>query len=209
LENGFMKLYYMPGACSLSIHIALKWAGLPCDLHRVERDKLKSPEFLAINPMGAVPALEDEGWTLTQNTAIVEYLAEKAPQAGLLGDGSVRSRAEARRWLAFVNADVHKSFSPLFGPARYVADEAAQEELRTSASNMLRALFTVADTRLQGRQYLAADKPCVADAYLFVVLRWAKAKQVDLSGLDNLAAFSQRMQADVGVQAALQEEGLE
>ena len=204
-----MKLYYMPGACSLTVHIALKWANLAYDLHKVERDELKSPGYLAINPMGAVPTLEDDGWTLTQNIAILEYLNERAPQAGLLGGDSPRARAEARRWLGFINSDVHKTFSALFGAQRYVAGEAAQEELRASAAKMLRNLFTVLDTRLKGRDYLAADRPCAADAYLFVVLRWARAKQLELGGLDNLAAFAQRMQADPAVQAAMKEEGLQ
>ncbi len=207
-EDSPMKLYYLPGACSLTIHIAAKWAGLPCELQAVERDKLKT-DFLAVNPMGAVPALEDDGWVLTQNIAILEYLNEKAPKAGLLGNDSPRGRAEARRWLAFINSDVHKTFSVLFGAPRYLAAEATQEELRASAAKMLRNLFTVLDTQLKGRDYLAADKPCAADAYLFVVLRWAHAKQIDLSGLDNIAAHFQRMKADPAVQAALKEEGLE
>lgn len=203
-----MKLYYLPGACSLAAHIALKWAGLPYDLHKLERDQLKSPEYLALNPLGAVPTIEEDGWVLTQNFAILEYLAEKAPHAGLLGDGSARARAEARRWLGFVNSDVHKTFSLLFGAQRYVAAEATQEELRASAAKMLRSLFGVVDAQLKNRPYLLGDKPCAADAYLFVVLRWAHAKAVDLAGLDALDAFFKRMQADPAVQAAMHEEGL-
>ncbi|WP_144639522.1 glutathione S-transferase family protein [Bordetella genomosp. 13] len=203
-----MKLYYLPGACSLTIHIAVKWAGLPCELHQVERDKLKSPEYLAISPLGAVPALDDDGWTLTQNVAILEYLNEKSPKAGLMGNDSPRGRAEARRWLAFINSDVHKTYSVLFGAQRYAASDDSQEELRASARKMLRNLYTVIDTHLKGRDYLAADKPCAADAYLFVTLRWARGK-IDLDGLDNLAAHTERMKADPGVQAAMKEEGLE
>lgn len=203
-----MKLYYMPGACSLAAHIALEWLGKPYETHKVERDALKSPQYLKINPMGAVPALADGDWTLTQNVAILEYLAEQAPQRGLLGGDSPRERAEARRWLGFVNSDVHKTFSLLFGAQRYAAAEDAQEELRASAARLLRQQFGIVDAHLAGREYLAGAKASVADAYLFVVLRWAHAKQVDLGGLDHLAAFFQRMQADPGVQAAMRAEGL-
>ena len=110
-----MKLYYMPGACSLAAHIVLKWLKKPYETHRLTRDELKQPVFLGINPMGAVPALSEEGWTLTQNIAILEYLGESDTTLGLMGDGSERSRAEMRRWLGFINADVHNTFGMLFG----------------------------------------------------------------------------------------------
>lgn len=203
-----MKLYYMPGACSLASHIVLEWIGKPYDAHKVPRDELKQPEFLKINPMGAVPALTDGGMTMTQNIAILEYLAEQAPQGKLLGDGTAPSRAEVRRWLGFINSDVHRTFSLIFGAPRYLPDEAAQEQLRTSAAGQLRTMFGVLDKQLAGKPYLAGDAPSIADPYLYVVLRWARAKNIDLSGMDNLAAFFDRMQADTGVQAALKAEGL-
>ena len=123
-----MKLYYIPGACSLAPHIVMEWIGKPYELQAVTKETVKSPEFLKLNPAGAVPALTEGDWALTQNTAILEYLVEQAPTAGLLGDGSSRSRAEVRRWLAFLNADVHKTFSLVLGPQRYVKDEAAQKD---------------------------------------------------------------------------------
>ncbi|MBV7501123.1 MULTISPECIES: glutathione binding-like protein [Achromobacter] len=203
-----MKLYYMPGACSLASHIVLEWIGKPYETHKLTREALKEPEFLRINPMGAVPALTDGDWTLTQNVSILEYLAEQAPESTLLGDGSARSRAEVRRWVGFINSDVHKTFSLLFGAQRYLKDEGAQKELAASASALLTKLFAQLDTQLAGKQYLAGAAPSVADAYLYVVLRWAHAKEVDLTGLSNLSAFFERMQANAGVKAALQAEGL-
>ncbi|MCG7325616.1 MULTISPECIES: glutathione binding-like protein [unclassified Achromobacter] len=203
-----MKLYYMPGACSLASHIVLEWIGKPYETHKLSREALKEPEFLRINPMGAVPALTDGDWTLTQNVSILEYLAEQAPESTLLGDGSARSRAEVRRWVGFINSDVHKTFSLLFGAQRYLKDEGAQKELAASASALLTKLFAQLDTQLAGKQYLAGAAPSVADAYLYVVLRWAHAKEVDLTGLSNLSAFFERMQANAGVKAALQAEGL-
>lgn len=202
-----MKLYYMPGACSLAAHITLEWMGKPYEAQAVARDALKQPEFLKINPMGAVPALQDGDLTLTQNAAILEYLAEQAPELNLLGDGTAASRAEVRRWLGFINSDVHRTFSLIFGAQRYVQDEAAQEALRTSATGMLRNMFAVLNKQLADKPYLAGAKPSIADPYLYVVLRWAKGKNIDLSGQDNLAAFSARMDADKAVQAALKAEG--
>lgn len=203
-----MKLYYMPGACSLASHIVLEWIGKPYETHKLSRDELKGPEFLQINPLGAVPALTDGGWTITQNIAILEFLAEQAPQSPLLGDGTPRSRAEVRRWLGFINSDIHKTFSMLFGAQRFVAEEDAQKQLAASASKLLTKLFAQLDAQLDAKPYLAGSAPSVADAYLYVVLRWAHAKGVDLSGQDNLAAFFKRMEADKGVQAALKAEGL-
>jgi len=203
-----MKLHYMPGACSLADHIVLEWSGLPYETQLVARDQMGGAEFRKLNPVGAVPVLTDGDWALTQNVAILEYIAEQAPQAGLLGDGSARSRAEVRRWLAFANADIHKAFSLIFGTARYIAGEAAQEELRANAAKILRTLFGVADAQLAGRDWIAANTRSVADAYLYVMLVWAKLKSIDLSGYDNLATFRARMDADPGVQKALKDEGL-
>lgn len=203
-----MKLYYMPGACSLASHIVLEWIGKPYETHRLSRDELKAPEFLKVNPMGAVPALSDGDWTVTQNAAILEYLAEQAPESGLMGDGSARSRADVRRWLGFINSDVHKTFSMIFGAQRFLAEEGAQKQLAGSASKLLTRLFAQLDAQLAGKSYLTGDTPTIADAYLYVVLRWAHAKEVDLSGLDNLAAFFKRMEADRAVQSALAAEGL-
>ena len=110
-----MKLHYMPGTCAMADHIVLEWIGKPYQAVQVPRDQLKSPEFLRLNPAGAVPVLELDGWSLTQNSAILHYLGATSPEARLLGDGSARGMAEVDRWLAFVNAEVHPSFWPFFG----------------------------------------------------------------------------------------------
>jgi glutathione S-transferase len=203
-----MKLYYMPGACSLASHIVLEWVGKPYETHKLSREELKGADFLKVNPLGAVPALTDGDWTATQNASILEYIAEQAPQSKLLGDGSARSRADVRRWVGFINSDIHKTFSMIFGASRFLSDEGAQKELADSASKLLTKLFSQLDAQLAGKPYLTGDAPSIADAYLYVVLRWAHAKGVDLSGQDNLAAFFKRMEADKGVQAALKAEGL-
>lgn len=202
-----MKLYYTPGACSLSDHIMLEWIGRPYEAVRVSREERNSPAYLAINPAGAVPAFEQDGWVLTQNAAILNYLADSFPDAGLTGDGSARSRAEVNKWLAMANADIHPAFHPLFGATSYLEDPALIEMSKQAARAKLRTLFERVDAQLAGRDWIAGIRS-IADPYLFVVTRWAMAMEVDLSGLDNLQRFFERMLADPGVQRALQQEGL-
>ena len=202
-----MKLYYLPGACSLADHIVLEWIGQPFEAHRVARDELGT-SYLQINPAGAVPALqEDDGWVLTENAAILNYLADKYPEAHLGGDGSARGRAEVNRWLAYINSDLHPAFRPVFRPERFIDGEAAQESLRATAIVKLRRYYERLDAQLADREWLTGARS-FADPYLFVVLNWAKGKGVDLSGLDNLSRFHQRMLQDAGVKAAMQQEGL-
>lgn len=202
-----MKLYTKPGACSLADHIVLRWSGLPFELQVMDAAGLKSPEYLELNPAGSVPVLTVDDWALTQNAAILGYIADIAPLSGLGGDGSARSRAEINRWIAFVNADVHPAFKPLFGSTRYLQDEKLIALSHEDARQKLRGLFERADARLAARTWLAGERSG-ADAYLYVTLRWAKKTGVDLSGLEALEAFHQRMTADPDVQAALQAEGL-
>ncbi len=202
-----MKLYGLPGACSLVDHIALQWVGKPFTYFAVPRNGLKVAPFTDISPLGAVPVLEDGDFTLTQNVAILEYLDETNPHAQLLGGTSVRARAEGRRWLAFLNSDLHKTFSLIFGAARCVSGEQAQEDLRKTACERVTEMFGVLNARLAGRDWLSEGRS-VADAYLYVVMRWAGAKGIDLSAMPNLQAHFARMQADPAVQAALAAEGL-
>jgi len=202
-----MKLYFSPGACSLADHIVLEWIGGPYETQKVSREDRAQPAFRALNPGGAVPVLEDGGWVLTQNSAILNYLVDLHPEAGLGGDGSPRARAEVNRWLAFVNSDVHPAFKPLFGSTAYLADEAAIEKTRAHARTTLRALYERANERLADREWLTGWRS-VADAYLYVTLRWAKGQGVDLDGLTHLTAFVARMESDPAVQKALRDEGL-
>ncbi len=203
-----MKLYTLPGACSTACHISLKWSGLPFDAHVLTRDELKGADYLAINPAGSVPALVDGDFVLTQNAAILGYVADLAPHSGLAGDGSARQRAEANRWLAFANADLHPAFHPLFGPARFIADESQHDALKAAARQRLRGLFERADRQLDGRDWIAGFRS-YADPYLYITLRWAARTGVDLAGLDRLAALRARMEADADVRGALKAEGLD
>ncbi len=202
-----MKLYTKPGACSLADHIALRWIGKPFDVQVMDAAGMKTPEYLKLNPTGAVPVLEVDGWALTQNAAILNFLADTFPESGLGGDGTPRSRAEINRWLAFLNADVHPAFHPIFGSTRYLGEDAMIEKSKDNARTKLRDLFERLDAQLAGKDWLTGARS-VADPYLFVTLRWARATRVDLSGLQNLESFFIRMRADAGVAAAMEVEGL-
>lgn len=202
-----MKLYYLAGACSMADHIALEWAGLPYETHKLSHGDTKQDWYLQLNPAGAVPALEVDGWVLTENVAILNYIADRSPQSGLGGDGSPESRAEINRWLAFVNSDMHPAFKPLFGATSYLEDDAAIEKTKAHAKATLRRQFETVDRQLQGRDWLAGSRS-IADPYLYVLLRWARGAKIDLDGLDNLGAFFQRMHDDPAVAKVAQAEGL-
>jgi glutathione S-transferase len=202
-----MKLYYMPGACALADHIALEWIAEPYETQKLDHDETKSDWYLKLNPSGQVPVLADGDWVLTQNTAILNYLADTHPQAGLGGDGA-RGRAEVNRWLGFVNSDVHPAFKPLFGTTGYLSDESAVDETKHQAKKAVRKLLAQANERLADRDWIAGHRS-ITDPYLYVMLRWAHGMQIDLSDLDHLNAYFERLQNDAGVQKVLKDEGLD
>lgn len=202
-----MKLYTKPGACSTADHIALFWTGGAFEARVMDAQDLRSDWFRTINPSGSVPTLEDGDFVLTQNAAILGYIADRFPDARLGGDGSARQRAEVARWLSFVGSDLHPGFVPLFHPGRFIADASQHEALKQAARGHLRALFERADAQLGAGDWIAGFRS-VADPYLYITLRWALDTGVDLSGLEHVAGFRRRMEADSGVRAALEAEGL-
>jgi glutathione S-transferase len=200
-----MKLYFSPGTCALADHIVLAWIGKPYEFQNVTREERAQPAFLKLNPAGAVPVYEEDGWVLTQNAAILNYLADKFPEARLGGDGTPKGRAEVNRWLAFINSDVHPAFKPMFGAAAFLEDPALIEKAKDNARTNLRKMFVRLDAQLAGHDWLVGARS-IADPYLFVTLRWAKGQNVDLAGLDNLARFMKHMNEDSGVRKALAEQ---
>lgn len=198
-----MKLYTSPGACSTADHIVLEWIGKPYQVQVVTREMRATPEFRALNPAGAVPVLEDDGWVLTQNMAILHYLTDLNPEAKLDGDGTPRGRAEVNRWLAFVNADLHPAFKPLFGSTAYLDDAAAIDKSKDNARATLRMLFGRANEQLGKHEWIAGKTRSIADPYLFITSRWTKGVGVDLGGYEHLARFCARMEADPAVQKVL------
>ena len=199
------KLYYSPGACSLSPHIVLRESGLPFDLVMASTKTHKladGTDYYTINPKGYVPLLElDDGQRLSEGPAIVQYIADQAPAARLAPPAGTMERYRLMEWLNFISTELHKSFSPLFNPA-------INEDARAVYRQRLRDRFTYVNSQLEGRDYLMGSAFSVADAYLFTVTSWAGYVNVDIGGLPHLAAFMTRMAARPAVQAALKAEGL-
>ena len=200
-----MKLYYSPGACSLASHIALIESGLPHTIAKVDLRKHTledGSDFYAINPKGYVPVLElDDGTRLTEGPAIVQYLADQKPDAGLAPKAGSFERYQLQEWLNFLTSEVHKQFSPLFKPN-------TPEDYKPVAKENLATRFDWLDKQLAGKDYLMGKQFTVADAYLFVLLGWTRPTQIDLARWPNLAAFHKRVSARPKVQEALQAEGL-
>jgi glutathione S-transferase len=202
-----MQLYYFPGACSLADHIVLEWIGVPYETIRMDRDSIKSFEYLARNPTGAVPLLVDGDFHLTQNAAILWYLADRYSAAHLLGEPTPQVRAEVMRWLSLLNSDLHPAFKPIFSPARFIADPTRADEVAEAGRTTVRKYLAILDARLDGRDWLV-ERRSVADPYLFVMLRWAIRLDIGLKGYPHLSRFLVRMYEDPGVRkAVIDEEG--
>lgn len=198
-----MKLYYKPGACSLSPHIVLREAGAPFDLVKVDlvtKTLADGSDFRAINPKGQVPTLAlDDGTILTEGAVIVQYIADQAPDSGLLPPVGSLERYRVQEWLNHIGSELHKGMVPLFPMFR----EITPESYRDFAWKILSGKFAVVDQQLSGKSHLTGDAFTVADAYLFVVLSWLPRMGLDLSPWPNLEAFSARVAARPAVQAAL------
>jgi glutathione S-transferase len=200
-----MKLYYAPGACSLSPHIVARELGIAVDLKKVNtKDKTieGGGDYWKVNPRGYVPALElDNGQVLTEGPAIVQYLADQKPDANLAPKNGTMERYRLQEWLNFLTSEIHKSFSPLFKPN-------TPEDYKKIAKENLATRFDWLDKQLAGKDYLTGKTFTVADAYLFVLTNWTKFHNIDLARWPNIAAFQKRVGARPKVQEALQAEGL-
>jgi glutathione S-transferase len=200
-----MKLYYAPGACSLSPHIALHEAGLQHELVKVDlrAKKLENgDDYLKVNPKGQVPALMlDNGELVTEGPVIVQMIADKAAAKNLAPAATSPERYKLQEWLAYINGELHKNIGPLFNPA--LSDDA-----KGVFKDRALGKFKYVDGQLAGKDYLMGKQFTVADGYLFVMLAWADRNKFDLSGLSNLKAYQARVAARPGVQAALKMEGL-
>ena len=201
-----MKLYYSPGACSMSPHIVALEAGLDLKIEKVDM-KTKTTEsgkdYTAIAEKGAVPALElDDGQLLTEGVAIVQYLADLKPEANLAPKNGTFERVRLQEWLNYISTDVHKGFGPLFradtiGPA-------AVEFFTARLSKQ----FDYLSTKLKNQPYLTGERFTIADAYLFTVLNWTKNVKIELSAWPVLTAYQQRIETRPSVQTAMKSEGL-
>ena len=200
-----MKLYYSPGACSLSPHIALLEAGLPYDLVKVDlrAKKLENgDDYLKVNPKGQVPALGlDNGELATEGPVIVQMIADKVPAKNLAPARDSAERYKLQEWLTYINGELHKNIGPMFSPV--LADDA-----KAFFKDRATGKFRYVDGQLAGKDYLMGKQFTVADGYLFTMLAWADRMKFDLSSMPNLLAYKDRVGARPKVQEALTKEGL-
>lgn len=200
-----MKLYFSPGACSMSPHIVLLEAGLPFTLEKVDLYKKVTAggaDYATINPKGYVPALQtDDGVLLTEGPAIVQYVADLAPDKQLAPPAGSIERYQLMSLLNFIGTELHKTFSPLFNPD-------ASDDVKAYARSNLTRRYAQVERMLEGRDYLTGGTFTVADAYLFTITNWAGLIKFDLSAWPRLQAFQKRVAARPAVQKALQAEGL-
>ncbi|BFI62066.1 glutathione S-transferase [Yersinia pseudotuberculosis] len=200
-----MKLFYKPGACSLSPHIVLREAGLDFSIERVDLVTKKTEtgaDYLSINPKGQVPALVlDDGSLLTEGVAIVQYLADKVPDRHLIAPSGTLSRYHAIEWLNFIATELHKGFSPLFNPN-------TPDEYKTIVRERLDKQFSYVDSILAKHDYLLGNKFSVADAYLFTVSRWANALNLQIKERSHLDQYMARVAERPAVKAALAAEDI-
>jgi len=200
-----MKLYYKPGACSLTPHIILHEAGLAFETEKVDFATKKTDagaDYLALNPKGYVPLLQlDDGQMLTEVAAIVQYLGDRAPEKRLVPPSGTMERYRLQEWLSYISSELHKGFNPLFNPK-------APEEWKILVKEMLARRIDFIAKHLEGKDYLMGETFTVADAYLFNVMNWARLVKVDLTPWPVLKTFSERVAARPAVRAAMVEEGL-
>jgi len=200
-----MKLYYSPGACSLSPHIALLEAGLPYDLVKVDLKAKKlenGDDYLKVNPKGQVPALAlDSGEVVTEGPVIVQMIADKAAGTNLAPARDSAERYKLLEWLNFITSELHKNFGPMFSPV--LSDDA-----KAFFKDRVMGKFKYLDGALAGHDYLMGKQFTVADGYLFTILTWADRMKFDLSAMPNLVAYRDRVAARPKVKEALTKEGL-
>ncbi len=200
-----MKLYYAPGACSLSPHIVLLEAGITAELEKVDLRAKKTEtgaDFTSINSKGYVPALQlDNGLLLTEGPAIVQYLADQKPGSGLAPAAGSMERLQLQEWLNFLSTEIHKSVGSMFNPAM-------PADWKTTVLALIDKRLTWIDSQLKGKTYLMGQQFTVADAYLFTLLRWAMHFKIDFERYPELKGYFSRVEARPKVQEALKAEGL-
>ncbi len=200
-----MKLYYLKGACSLASYIALCEVGVKFEatgIDRVTKKTSTGEDFNQVNSKGYVPALRlDDGQVLTENVAVLQYIADLKPEAKLAPPAGTLERSRLVEWLAFVNSEIHKNVSPLFGPNN-------PEEVKSFARANLTRRLDWLENALGSRSYLMGEQFTVADAYLFVILGWFGHLKIDLGKWPKLQALHQRVGARPSVDQALRGEGL-
>jgi glutathione S-transferase len=201
-----LTLYVTPGACSFGAHVALKELGIP---HHIEIVRLRTPDSIInqVNPLGRVPALKtDSGEVITENSAILPYLADLKPEAGLIAPAGSVERAKIQEWIGFLNSDVQGAFKPVNRPELYHPDTSEHEKIKAHTLPRLLDYLKIIDSRLEGKTWAVGERFTIADAYLGVFWTWLSRRGFDLTAYPNIDAFGKRFDARPSVQAALEAE---
>lgn len=198
-----MKLYYSPGACSLAPHIALREAGVPVELKKVDlkAKQFDGGDYRQVNPKGYVPALETPDGVLTECPVILQYIADRNPAAGLSAEAGDQARLKMSEMLSFITSEIHKGMGNFFNPAM-------NDGWRQAVTDRLGVRLDWVAKQLEGKPYLMGDKFSIADAYLFTILNWARPSKFDLAKWPAIAEYHARVAARPKVQEALKAEGL-
>lgn len=208
-----MELYYVPGACSLSIHITLEWIKntypyFSYIAHKVSHEEMKKSTYLELNPMGIVPTLTDGSLVISQNTAIMEYLNERFPKANLFGSEELIIKTETRKWLSVMTSDLHSKFGFFFKPQAYSTKPEVQEELQHKAAKSIQTILTILNKSLEENDFLSGGNRGVADAFLLVMLNWVDHLKINISSRNALDRVRNELTKDSAVLSAMRQEGL-
>ncbi len=200
-----MKLYYAPGACSMASHIALHETGLPFEIDKLDSSTMTTAggeNFMQVNPKGYVPTIRlDDGSIMSEGAAVLQYIADQNAASGLAPRAGTMERYRLQEWLTFIGTELHKTYSPLF-------NKAVSPEAKTRGFDLLTRRLGYVESQLADRSYLMGDTFTVADAYMFVVVRWSDRVGFDLAPFPRIREYLARIAARPTVQAAMKAEGL-
>ena len=198
-----MKLYYSPGACSLAPHLAMREAGIPVELQKVDlkAKQYEGGDYKQVNPKGYVPAVETPDGVLTEAPVILQYIADQKPESGLAPKAGDPARYKMQEMLNFITSEMHKGMGNFFNPA-------LNDGWRQAVTDRLGMRLDWVAKQLEGKQYIMGDTFTVADAYLFTILNWAGPSKFDLSKWPTIVEYHKRVGARPKVQETLKAEGL-
>jgi glutathione S-transferase len=200
-----MKLYYAPGACSLASHISLRETGLPFEIDKLDastKTTASGENFMLVNPKGYVPTIRlDDGNILTEGAAVLQYIADRNPASGLAPKAGTMERYRLQEWLTFIGTEIHKTFSPLF-------NKSVSLEVKNRAHELLAKRLGYVETQLANKPYLMGDTFTVADAYMFVVVRWSNRVGFELGQFPRINEYMAKISVRPTVLAAMKAEGL-
>ncbi|MES0811753.1 glutathione S-transferase N-terminal domain-containing protein [Roseibium sp. SCPC15] len=202
-----MKLYSAPGTCATAMHIALEWIGKPYEVEHLDFAAMKSPEYLELNPSGVVPTLVDGELALPEGMAILLYLLDQNPDAGIGPAAGTVERIELHRWLVYLSGTLHPYFWPHFMPMRFTTDENGQEAVRAASHILVDKALTLIDDHLDGRDWMVGTSKSIADAFLYPMAGWAYGFDKPTSHYPNIDRIIRKLASDPAVQRVHEAQG--